>query len=59
MKAMFRLTEARKEWEALFPELSKKAIGKCLLAEKKEFDGNHEAAEKNLNEAIAIQESGE
>ncbi len=55
----FRLTEARQEWAALFPELSKKAIGKCILAEKREYDGDHKTAEKNLNDAIAIQEEEE
>lgn len=55
----FGLTVARQEWQTLFPELDKKAINMCILADKHEFEGNYKAAEKNLNDAIAIQEEGE
>ncbi len=52
----FILTEARKEWKTLFPGLSEEVIRKCVLAEKRELDGDYKAAEKNLNQAIEIAE---
>ncbi len=56
---VFRMLDCKKEWEELFPELSRKAIGQCVLAEKKESVGDNEGAEAHLLKAIKIQEVGE
>jgi hypothetical protein len=55
-KPRFNLSVARAFWKSQFPEATKQTVARLVVAEKKEFYGDTQAAEKCLCEALAMLE---